>query len=211
MKINLKSGKWLNQPFDALVGPDSVKITTEPRTDFWQRTFYGFKNDNAPALLFESTDNFTFTCRAEFEYQHQFDQCGIIVYLNSDHWFKAAIEFEHEKLSRMGSVVTNQGYSDWATTDIKPQGHMWYRLSRRGPDFLAETSFDGMQFYQMRMFHLHSLGQTTATLPKDASTLIEAMPARFGVYASSPSDSTFTAVFTHFRVDECLWKVHETG
>ena len=40
------------------------------------------------------------------------------MYLNSDNWFKASIEYEDEKIQRLGSVVTNHGYSDWATTDI---------------------------------------------------------------------------------------------
>ncbi len=28
------------------------------------------------------------------------------------------IEYENEQYQRLGSVVTNRGYSDWATTDI---------------------------------------------------------------------------------------------
>ena len=56
--------------------------------------------------------------KTEFESSCRFDQCGVVMYLDSDNWFKASIEYEDEKIQRLGSVVTNHGYSDWATTDI---------------------------------------------------------------------------------------------
>lgn len=153
MNIDFSTAKWLNQPQLFEVNKQSIKITTEPNTDFWQRSYYGFRNDNAPALLIESKNNFSFTAQASFKYQNKFDQCGLIIYINSDNWFKASIEFETEDFSRLGSVVTNHGYSDWATTDISTTNTMWYRLNRRGADFLIESSLDGINFKQMRIFH----------------------------------------------------------
>ena len=32
---------------------------------------------------------------------------------------------------------------------------------------------------------------------------------RFGIYACSPEDSSFTATFTDMRVTECAWKAHD--
>lgn len=49
---------------------------------------------------------------------YRFDQCGVVMYLDSDNWFKVLIEYEDEQIQGVGSVVTNHGYSDWATTDI---------------------------------------------------------------------------------------------
>ena len=73
----------------------------------------------------------------------------------------------------MGSVVTNHGYSDWATTaissDIKT---MWYRLSRKGDDYCVECSPDGRDFSLMRMCHMWE----------------GAGKIRFGVYACSPNE-----------------------
>ena len=116
--IDFTKASWIFEPKDYLVSACEVRITTEPRTDFWQRSYYGFRNDNAPALLLESTDNFTFTTKVEFKYQKLFDQCGVIIYLDSENWFKASIEYENKAFSRLGSVVTNFGHSDWATSDI---------------------------------------------------------------------------------------------
>ncbi|MVF57163.1 DUF1349 domain-containing protein, partial [Vibrio cholerae] len=108
--------KWISEPKVSEVTSEFVSITTEPKTDFWQRSYYGFRNENAPALLIDSKDNFTFTAKVSFAYQQLFDQCGLIIYLDNENWFKASIEYENQSFSRLGSVVTNLGYSDWATT-----------------------------------------------------------------------------------------------
>jgi regulation of enolase protein 1 (concanavalin A-like superfamily) len=208
MNIDFTTAQWLNQPQSFAITTQSVQITTEPNTDFWQRSYYGFRNDNAPALLLESQNNFTFTAQASFSYQALFDQCGLIIYLDSDNWFKASIEYENEAFSRLGSVVTNHGYSDWATTDIPTATSVWYRLSRRGPDFLIESSTDGAHFKQMRIFHLHNLGETTAVMGKLNPPAPAELPLRFGLYARSPLSSSFTATFDNFKLDDCLWLAH---
>ncbi|MEO0405713.1 MAG: DUF1349 domain-containing protein [Cyanobacteria bacterium P01_A01_bin.135] len=207
--LNLTQASWINEPKTCEVTSDKVVIITEEETDLWQRSYYGFRRNNAPGLLLEINDNFSFTTRAKFEYRNLFDQCGVIVYLDEENWFKASVEYENEDFSRLGSVVTNLGYSDWATTDIKPLSCIWYRLSRRGPDFLIESSFDSYSFKQMRIFHLHQLGKTTVAMgkanpPRPANSTI-----RFGVYACSPLQSSFIATFTELCLEPCKWQAHK--
>jgi len=211
MNIDLSTAKWLHQPKLFEISGHAVTITTEPNTDFWQRSYYGFRNDNAPALLFESGTNFTFTAKASFEYRARFDQCGFIIYLNSDNWFKAAIEYENGAFSRLGSVVTNNGYSDWATTDIPTPTSMWYRLSRRGPDFLIESSHKGVDYKQMRIFHLHCLGETSVEMGRLNPPAPAERPIQFGLYACSPLNSSFEVRFDNIKLDHCLWMAHGTG
>jgi regulation of enolase protein 1 (concanavalin A-like superfamily) len=206
--MNFSEANWIYQPKSFAITAASVTITTEPGTDFWQRSYYGFRNDNAPALLFESKENFTFVTKTSFTYQTRFDQCGVIIYVDSDNWFKASLEFEDEALSRLGSVVTNLGYSDWATTDMTTATELWYRLSRRGPDFLIESSLDGTDFKQMRIFHLHCLGETSAEMGKLNPPAPPEQAIRFGLYACSPLDSSFTAVFDNFSLESCQWLAH---
>ena len=208
MQADFTQGQWVHPPQKHLISPDVVEIVTEPGTDFWQRSYYGFRNDNAPALLLQSDTNFTFTAHVAFDYKRQFDQCGLIIYLDSENWFKASIEYEGEDFSRLGSVVTNRGYSDWATTNIPTTASMWYRLSRRGPDFLIESCTDGQHFEQMRVFHLHFLGETTEEMGKQNPPLPAKQAVRFGLYACSPLDSSFTARFSNLKMENCLWQAH---
>jgi len=208
MDIDFKIAKWINQPKKYEISESFVKITTEPHTDFWQRTYYGFRNNNAPALLIERNENFSFTVKVSFEYQERYDQCGVVIYIDSENWFKASIEYEDAIVSRLGSVLTNSGHSDWATMDISPTNEMWYRLSRRGPDFLIETSSDGKKYRQMRIFHLHKLGDTSEEMGKFNPLDFLVQPIRFGLYACSPLDSSFAATFEVVKFEKCKWMAH---
>ena len=192
-QLQLSEFKWLNQPHKFSLENDRLTIVTDPETDFWQRTYYGFQNDNAHTFIKEVEGDFTFTVKTEFEAKTQYDQCGIILYQDSENWMKASVEYENEDFARLGSVVTNLGFSDWATTDIPAIiTEVWYRLSRRGQDFYIEFSQNGMHFQQMRIFHMHN----------------PISVARIGVYACSPLKSSFKAVFSDFELGECKWTAY---
>ena len=137
---------------------------------------------------------FSFIVRTEFDSKKRFDQCGIVMYLDSQNWLKASIEYENEEYQRLGSVVTNNGYSDWATTDISSSiKSMWYRLSRRESDYCIECSRDGLNFKQMRICHMYK-GEDEI---------------QFGIYACSPEDSSFEATFSNMEITKCKWLEHK--
>ena len=186
---------WIHEPKEYFIQDEKIEIVTEPHTDYWQRTYYLFQNDNAPTLLFKTKEEFfSFSVKTEFNSKRRFDQCGVAIYQDSDNWCKASIEYENEEFQRLGSVVTNNGYSDWATVDIPAtQKYMYYRLSRRKDDFCFESSLDGVHYKQMRIFHLF----------KGAGEI------QVGLYACSPEDSSFTATFSEIKLTECMWKEHK--
>jgi len=197
MNEHLKHYEWLNKPREYNTGKDFVKIKTEPNTDFWQRTYYGFRNDNGHIFAVKtSRQEFSYSVSTKIFPMMLFDQCGVIIYIDQDNWFKASVEFHNESFSRLGSVVTNYGYSDWATVDIKTgkQIKMNYRLSRRNNDFLIENSSDGREFKQMRIFHMHNAEKEI----------------RVGVYACSPLKSSILSEFTDIKFGQSVWKPHET-
>ena len=186
---------WTREPAAFELKESSLEITTRPHTDLWQHTYYHFKNDSAPLLQTVTEEKyFSFTVKTSFEgAAHRFDQCGVAVYFDAKNWIKGSCEFENGKFQHLGSVVTVNGFSDWATCAIDAGiKNIWYRLSRREDDFCIECSFDGVNFSQMRICHM----------PKAAG----AVP--FGIYACSPEDSTFTAKFSCFEIGECKWKAH---
>lgn len=196
MKDFLKNNLiWTREPKNKTITENTVEIITESNTDLWQRTYYGFKNDNAPILQIETEEEyFSFIVKTQFESKNRFDQCGIAMYLDSENWLKASIEYENDKYQRLGSVVTNEGYSDWATTDISADiKEMWYRFSRRESDYCIENSIDGVNFKQMRICHIN----------KGANKI------RFGIYACSPEKSSFKATFSNMMITECQWNFHK--
>ena len=194
MDFNINDFKWTRKPAKVFVSDTKIQIQTDPHTDLWQRTYYHFRNDNAPVFQITTDEKyFSFTVKTEFDSKHRFDQCGVVMYLDSDNWLKASVEYENEKFQHLGSVVTNNGYSDWATTEIDSNiKSMYYRLSRRESDYCIECSFDGQTFKQMRICHMFN----------GANTI------RFGIYACSPEDSSFTATFTDMKLTQCMWQAH---
>lgn len=195
MQFDHKALRWTREPLNWEINDDTIRITTKPHTDLWQRTYYHFRNDNAPVLQMTTDERyFSFVVRTEFDSKHRFDQCGVVMYLDSENWLKASIEYENERFQHLGSVVTNLGYSDWATTEIDASvKSMWYRLSRREDDFCIECSEDGQTFRQMRICHMHKATDAVS----------------FGIYACSPEDSSFCATFSQMQLMPCQWQAHD--
>ena len=193
--FDIKNLKWIRAPKRYAISNDIIEIITEPFTDLWQRTYYHFRNDNAPVLQMKTSEKyFSFVVKTTFESKHRFDQCGIVMYLDSDNWLKASIEYGNEKFQYLGSVVTNHGYSDWATVEIDSSiKSMWYRFSRREDDYCIECSIDGINYKQMRICHMFNGNEEI----------------QFGIYACSPENSSFKAKFTNMSLLECMWKAHD--
>ena len=194
--IDSGSLQWTRKPAECEIKNDTIRITTAPKTDLWQRTYYHFQNDNAPVLQMKTREKFfSFVVKTDFTgSHHRFDQCGVVMYLDSENWLKGSVEYENEEFQHLGSVVTNNGYSDWATTaipaDVKT---MWYRFSRREDDYCIECSTDGVTFSQMRICHMYAAAEEIS----------------FGIYACSPEESSFTAIFSDMKITECAWKAHD--
>ena len=181
---------WFNEPdFDIRDG--RLSVVTSPDTDFWQGTHYGFRRDNGHCLFAKVRGDFSLVVRTEFHPKKQYDQCGLMLRIDPENWIKASVEYETGSCSRLGSVVTSLGYSDWATIDIDSTVRtMWYRMQTRGNDVLIEYSHDGTVWKQLRIAHIHrSFSEMEA-----------------GVYACSPMQSSFEAIFDRFVLEESHWK-----
>lgn len=180
---------WFNEPARHKVGA-GLELWTDAETDFWQRTHYGFERDDGHCLLARLDGDFCITTHVGFRPKARYDQCGLMVRVDRENWIKVSTEYEGELHSRLGSVVTNLGYSDWATQDISSSHQeIWYRISRHGCDFLVETSYNGQNWSQMRVTHLHRAGEQ-----------VEA-----GVYACSPIGRDFWCRFRRIEVGENRW------
>lgn len=180
---------WFNEPASFAIG-NGLEIVTKAETDFWQSTHYGFRRDDGHCLLTTLEGDFSLATHAEFEPRSRYDQCGLMIRIDAENWIKASTEYESEDCSRLGSVVTNLGYSDWATQDIpSSRREMWYRISKNGQDFLIENSHDGEVWVQQRIAHLHR----------------PALRVQAGVYACSPIGRNFHCRFSLLTVAQNTW------
>ena len=103
--MDFKQWKWTRQPANYTIYDDKIEIITKPHTDLWQRTYYHFQNDNAPVFQMETDEKyFSFVVKTEFnESHHRFDQCGIVMYLDSENWQIMVILIGQPPLSMLQS------------------------------------------------------------------------------------------------------------
>ena len=180
---------WFNEPTTYQLG-SGLEIVTDEKTDFWQKTHYGFQRDDGHCLFTKHSSDFSLMAQVEFHPQEKYDQCGLMVRADQENWIKVSTEYESETYSRLGSVVTNLGYSDWATQDIaSSHKEMWYRISKNGSDFLLENSYDGQKWWQLRITHLHRVSEALA----------------IGVYACSPIGKAFWCKVKLLQISQNNW------
>ncbi len=173
--------KWLYEPKKWEVKEKGLYIETDEITDFWQRTHYGFRNDNAHFMYIETNKDFTMTTKVKF------DQCGLCVRIDEDNWLKTSIEYELENPPKLGAVVSNLGYSDWSTQELdKNINEAEFRITREGKDYKIEVKIDHKGFRQLRICHLHNYTKYVMA----------------GIYACSPIDNGYSVLFEDIKIKE---------
>ena len=127
---NLSDGTWLNEPKLWCAREDELDVTTDAASDFWQETHYGFTRDSGHFLAFATRAEFSAQLRIQANYEHLYDQAGIMVRLDAQHWLKAGVELSDGR-AMLSSVHTNER-SDWATGPfgVSPERAAGQRSSR---------------------------------------------------------------------------------
>lgn len=173
---------WMNEPQRWQHTERTISVHVEPGTDFWRKTHYGFIRDNGHLYGAPVSDDFTATVKITGAYRDLYDQAGLMVRVNAEHWIKTGIEFVHG-VQYVSAVVTNE-FSDWSVAPL-PQNppSIWLRLVRKAEAVEISYSLDGERFTLLRIAYL---------LPS-AETLV-------GVMCAAPDGSGFDVVFEEFSV-----------
>jgi regulation of enolase protein 1 (concanavalin A-like superfamily) len=127
------------------VSQGELLLAAPAKKDFWRKTYYEplMVKDNAPFLYSTiSMKDMPFTIETKFTIQpkKQFDQVGILIRMDNEHWIKTGIEVV-DGTSRLSCVVTN-GFSDWSTqawacNSLRIRVHC---LPQNGGSFVIESS-----------------------------------------------------------------------
>lgn len=100
----------------------TLLLAPPAKHDFWRKTYYQplLVKDDGPFLYRSISQNtLPITIHTTFEVQNpqsQFDQGGIMIRLDYEHWIKTGVEVV-DNIPRLSCVVTN-GFSDWSTQII---------------------------------------------------------------------------------------------
>lgn len=115
------------------------------KRDFWRKTYCQplLLKDDAP-FLYRSVAMKDIPVMVETSFtvdaQSQFDQAGVMVRLDHEHWLKTGIEVV-DGVARLSCVVTN-GFSDWST-QVWPKAEIQIRvhvLPQHGGSIVVEAA-----------------------------------------------------------------------
>lgn len=176
--------QWLNEPTQWQHSDASILVTTNPQTDFWRKTHYGFIRDNGHFYYQTVTGDFTAQVQITGQYQVLYDQAGLMVRENETTWLKCGIEFV-EEVQHVSAVVTRE-FSDWSVVALPdPPATVWLRLQRRSEAIEIHYSVDGTHYQMLRLAYL-----------------TEAATVQVGVMAASPQGNGCAIAFEAFQITQ---------
>ena len=109
---------WSNPPESATIeAGKGLKVIPKPKTDYWRKIYLTppANRSSGHALLYKiptGIDSWVAEMSFSLNPVTQFDQAGVMVFIDGEHWLKAGIEVENGS-PNMSCVATNK-QSDWS-------------------------------------------------------------------------------------------------
>jgi regulation of enolase protein 1 (concanavalin A-like superfamily) len=177
--------QWLNPPASLTVDGGELLIETGAETDFWQTTYYGFRHDDGHFLHRPAHGEFTAETRFTGAYEELYDQAGLMIRHDADHWMKCGVEFT-DGVCHFSTVVTTRGRSDWSAFALPADTQtISARVSRLDDALFVQYRMDNDPLWRMARL---------AYFPPELAAL------SVGIAACSPKRSGFRARFHGFSL-----------
>jgi uncharacterized protein len=174
--------RWFNEPTTWALAGETLTVITDPDTDLWRTTHYGFVRDTGHVFGTDVSGDFVLTATFAGGYRDQYDQAGIALRADEANWIKSGIELVNGR-QQVSAVVTRE-FSDWSVAPVPDPQQVTIEVTREGDAVTIRYGLD-------------SADPTTllrvAYLPPE-------VPVLAGVMAASPDGQGFTTTFTGVRL-----------
>ncbi|REC44119.1 DUF1349 domain-containing protein [Chryseobacterium pennipullorum] len=178
----LEKMTWFNEPEKWEIKNNTLSMFVTPQSDYWRISHYGFTVDDAPFYYSTYGGEFETKVKITGSYKARFDQMGLMLRTDKEHYIKAGIEFVDGKYHL--STVATDGKSDWSVITLdKIPSAVWIKAVRRLDAVEVFYSFDDQNYKMMR----------NAPFPDNT-------PVMVGLMAACPDGNGFNAVFENFSV-----------
>lgn len=135
-RIDWSDGTWTHAPAAVREDGSDLWVEAVEGSDAWRVTSYGFIHDTEHALLANLPVGDAMEVAFIADFAQQFDQAGLFVRVDDEHWVKAGVEFADGMLG-LGAVVTDIR-SDWSIGDADAWRDRTIRVRvSRGADALT--------------------------------------------------------------------------
>ncbi|MDR3025115.1 DUF1349 domain-containing protein [Chryseobacterium sp.] len=179
---SLEKMTWFNEPEKWEIKNNSLSMFVTPQSDYWRVSHYGFTVDDAPFYYATYGGEFEAKVKITGSYKARFDQMGLMLRTDKEHYIKAGVEFVDGKYN-LSTVVTHNK-SDWSVITLeKTPPSVWIKAVRRLDAVEIFYSFDDKNYIMMR------------NAPLQDNT-----PVMVGLMAACPDGQGFNAVFENFKV-----------
>lgn len=111
-----QDGSWTHAPADVESIGTELHVTAARGSDAWRLTSYGFVHDTEHALVTPFDPGRAVEVSFVADFAEQFDQAGVFLRVDAEHWVKAGVEYADGAL-QVGAVVT-EGRSDWSVAPV---------------------------------------------------------------------------------------------
>jgi regulation of enolase protein 1 (concanavalin A-like superfamily) len=174
--------EWLHEPQKWEVQNDTLSMFVPPKTDYWRLTHYGHTIDNGPFRHTSLRGEFEVRVKISGDYKAPYDQSGLMLRLDHEHWIKAGIELVDGRYNL--SVVVTHTTSDWSVVVLPgPVAFVWIKAVRQLDSVKVFYSFDGARYTLMR-----------------EAWFRDEVPLMVGVMGASPGGEGFEARFEEFSI-----------
>ena len=173
---------WLNEPKVWKQDNESIKITTNPQTDFWRLTHDNGIRDNGHFYFEQISGGFQASVKISGNYKELYDQAGLMVRVNEKNWLKCGIEFV-DGVQHLSTVVTRM-YSDWAVIPLSGDlQSVYFKIIARETDIQILYSLDNIKWQLFRQTYLPDM-----------------IKCEIGLMAASPKGHGFKVKFENLEI-----------
>ncbi len=181
-------GSWLNAPEKFTRDEAQLRVTTDANTDFWRTTSYGFIRDSGHFFGTHIDGAFTAQLHVAAQYSALYDQAGMMVRIDAQHWIKCGVEFSDGQL--LLSTVLTLDKSDWAVSLAPAMADgFWLRVTVEKGVIRVQYSTDGLRWPLLRL----------APFPEAGHYLV-------GPMCCTPERGGLEVVFSQFSLGPALQK-----
>ncbi|MFK7813461.1 MAG: DUF1349 domain-containing protein [Maribacter sp.] len=179
---NMEKMNWFNEPESWEVKDGNLKMVVTPESDFWRKTHYGFTVDDGPFFYTTRGGEFVVSLKISGNYKTRFDQMGLMLRIDEEHWIKTGIEFV-DGVYNFSTVVTDV-HSNWSVVGLggKPES-IWIKAIRKIDAVEIFYSLDGLKYNMSNVAYLS-----------------DNKPVMVGMMAASPDGDGFDALFEEFTI-----------
>jgi uncharacterized protein len=174
--------QWLNEPTHWSSSSNRIIVSTLPKTDFWRVTHYGFIRDNGHFYFDRVTTDFIVEVEISGSYKDLYDQAGIMIRSDENHWIKTGIEYV-DGVQNLSAVVTHD-YSDWSVMPLlKSLTSLRLRVERRKEAIHISYLDENSKYALLRLAYFPLVPEV-----------------QVGIMCASPEGDGYEVVFDNYRL-----------